>query len=178
MLNKKPKKTLQVQGRQHCSSCAFIAHKLQVLNLHNTQTIFAASYHVKRDRTSTKCLSKQSPLFFQTEKGLLWVNLRSKQHLIHKLLLLWSNLKGKISRKDSAQCARQLILLEKWGVKSSISSMQSQLLGTISSHSRVKLVSFCLQILSQSVSQPGNSTFSVLKWLIFRVKILLRFFFT
>ena len=63
-------------------------------------TIFAASYHVKRDRTSTKCLSKQSPLFFQTEKGLLWVNLRSKQHHNHKLLL-WSNLKGKISRKDS-----------------------------------------------------------------------------
>ena len=41
-----------------------------------------------------------------------------------------------------AQCARSLILLEKWGVKTFISSMQSGLLGTISSHSGVKLVSF------------------------------------
>ena len=42
----------------------------------------------------------------------------------------------------NAQCARSLILLEKWGVKTFISSMQSGLLGTISSHSGVKLVSF------------------------------------
>ena len=70
-------------------------------------------------------------------------------------------------QSPSTQCARLLILLEKWGVKTLISSMQSQLLGTISSHSGVKLVSFCLQILSQSVSQSENSAFSVLKWLIF-----------
>ena len=39
-----------------------------------------------------------------------------------------------------AQCARLLILLEKWGAKTLISSMQSYHLGTISSHSEVRLV--------------------------------------
>ena len=47
-----------------------------------------------------------------------------------------------IIKTHTAQCARSLILLEKWGVKTFISSMQSGLLGTISSHSGVKLVSF------------------------------------
>ena len=47
-----------------------------------------------------------------------------------------------IGNSGMAQCARLLILLEKWGVKTFISSMQSLHLGTIFSHSGVKLVSF------------------------------------
>ena len=43
-----------------------------------------------------------------------------------------------------AQCARSLILREKWGVTSVIKSMHFWHLGTISSHSSAKLVSFDL----------------------------------
>ena len=56
--------------------------------------------------------------------------------------LHWRAYKFQFRVRSRPQCARSLILLEKWGVKTFISSMQSGLLGTISSHSGVKLVSF------------------------------------
>ena len=46
--------------------------------------------------------------------------------------------------KRTSQCARSLILQEKWGVTSLNKAMHFWHLGTISSHFRAKLVSFDL----------------------------------
>ena len=66
------------------------------------------------------------------------------------------------------QCARSLILREKWGVVSLIISMYFQHLGTISSHSRAKLVPLDLLLGNHGGYQTEKSSFLLLKWLILK----------
>ena len=69
---------------------------------------------------------------------------------------------------STTQCARSLILQEKWGVTSLIKSMHFWHLGTISSHSRAKIVSFDLLFIYYGGYQTEKCKFLLLKWLILK----------
>ena len=66
------------------------------------------------------------------------------------------------------QCARSLILREKWGVASLIKSMYFQHLGTISSHFRAKFVSLTFLLINYGGYQTENPTVLLLKWQTFK----------
>ena len=94
-------------------------------------------------------------------KQRLWMG---KANGVHKVRLYRVQIKF-FACVSCTQCARSLILREKWGVTSLIKSMHFWHLGTISSHSRAKIVSFDLLFIYYGGYQTEKSTFLLLKWL-------------